>query len=304
MSPGTKTHSLLATARIANVPSVLSNLGVGVLLGCAQDGTGFHWPWLLSIAAILFYVSGNFFNDWQDREWDKTHRPERALPRGLFSEKSYLIAAIVGMSLGLGLAAFHGLGVFIVASVLVWLIWFYTKIHKRTALSVIPMGLCRACLPLLGFVAMRGGIEGSAFVPALALLLYIVALSLSARWESRGDVSPEKKWQARGMLAGSGLIAAALPLLISPALGWTGLIPFGIWLTLCLTKYRAPIPAHVSALLAGIPLVDWVILFPMAWIWLHLQRVEATDGMFLTALLLPPFAFIAGRALQRLAPAT
>jgi 4-hydroxybenzoate polyprenyltransferase len=304
MRPGTKIHALLSTARIANVPSVVSNLGVGVLLGSTAAGSSFSWPWLLSVAAVLFYISGNFLNDWADREWDKDKRPERALPQGMFSANTYLTAAVGGAGIGLALAAFSGLGALLVAAVLVFFIWLYTKVHKTAAWSVIPMGLCRACLPVLGYVAMRGEAAGPALFSAMALLVYIVALSLSARWESRPEVPKGMKVRSRAMLAGAGLIAAALPVLLNPALGWIGLVPFGIWLGLCLTKYASPVPVHVSALLAGIPLVDCVVLFPMAFIWLNLGRVEASEPMFLIALILPAVAFAFGRALQRLAPAT
>jgi len=304
MNPESKTYALLATARIANVPSVLSNLAVGVLLGCTVEGSGYDWPWLLSIAAVLFYVAGNFLNDWQDREWDLENRPERALPRGLFSASTYLSVAVGGMVVGLGICAWYGLVAFVVAVVLVALIVQYTKVHKRAAWSVIPMGLCRACLPVLGYVAMGRGISGTVLFPAAALLLYIIGLSLSARWEARGDLPVEQKWQARGLLVGAGLLAAILPLLIDPLFGWIGLLPFGIWLALCVTKFQSPVPTHVSALLAGIPLVDWIVLLPIALSWLNLKRVESVDLMFITAIILPPLAFVLGRLLQRLAPAT
>lgn len=304
MSPNRKIHALLSTARIANVPSVLSNLGVGVLLGCATDGAGFAWPWALSVAAVLFYVSGNFLNDWADRGWDAEHRPERALPRGLFRAGDYFKVAVAGMGTGLVIAGFYGWGALLVAAVLVGLIVLYTRVHKLVDWSVVPMGLCRACLPVLGFVAVRGGVSGQVLFPAVGLLLYVVALSMSAKGESRADVEPGEKWIARGMLAGAGLLAALLPLMTMPVVGWIGLLPFFLWLGLCVTKYQSPVPAHVSALLAGIPLVDWIVLFPMALVWLKLGRLEASGGMFLTALLLAPFCFVLGRALQRLAPAT
>jgi hypothetical protein len=304
MKSGTKPHALLSTARIANVPSVVSNLGVGVLLGSIEGGVDFSWPWALSLAAVLFYVSGNFLNDWADREWDKVNRPERALPRGLFSGKSYLAAAVGGAVIGLVLTALYGTGAFLVAAILVWLIWLYTKVHKQAAWSVIPMGLCRACLPLLGYVAMRGGIAGPALFPAAALFVYIVALSLSARWESRAEVPGALRLRSRAMLAGAGVIPALLPLMIFPPVGWIGMVAYFLWMGLCITKYRSPVPAHVSALLAGIPLVDWVMLLPMALIWMHLERVDPFDPMFSCAVFLPPAAFILGRMLQRLAPAT
>jgi UbiA prenyltransferase family len=299
-----KIYALLATARIANVPSVVSNLGVGVLLGSIEAGADFSWPWALMIAAVLFYVAGNFLNDWADREWDAANRPERALPRGLFSEKTYFKIASHGMMVALVISAFYGAGVFSVGAILVGSISWYTQIHKKAVFSVIPMGLCRACLPVMGYVAMRDGMAGPALFPAVGLFVYIVALSLSARWESKAEVPEGKKLLSRVLLVAAGVVPALLPLLVMPMFGWIGMIAFFMWLGLCLTKYRSPVPAHVSALLAGIPLVDWVMLLPMAMIWMKLGRVEPLDPMFSIAVFLPPVAFVIGRVLQRVAPAT
>lgn len=304
MNKESKTYALLATARIANVPSVVSNLCVGVLLGSLDTGADFSWPWFLTLAALLFYVGGNFFNDWADREWDVEHRPERALPRGLFSPKAYLITAIACFVIGLVICGFCGWRALLIAAFLVCLIVWYTEIHKRTPLSVIPMGLCRAVLPVLGYVGIREGFSGVALLPATALLFYIIALSLSARWESKADVPEEKKLISRILLLAAGVIASLLPLMVMPVVGWVGMVAFFMWMGLCLTKYRSPVPAHVSALLAGIPLVDWVTLFPMALIWVRLERVEPFDPMFSIAVFLPPVAFVVGRVLQRVAPAT
>ncbi|MFK7850094.1 MAG: UbiA family prenyltransferase [Akkermansiaceae bacterium] len=299
-----KIYALLATARIANVPSVLSNLGVGVFLGWVSSESDFAWPWLLSVAAVMFYVGGNFLNDWADCEWDRENRPERALPRGMFPKGFYLAKALGSFIGGLALTIPYGVGALGVAVVLVVLICLYTKIHKLTPFSVIPMGLCRACLPVLGFLGVRDDIAPQVLYPSAALLIYIIALSVSARWESKGDIPPEKKLLARGALIASGLVAAALPLLTNPVLGWIGLVPFAVWLWLSLTKYRSPVPAHVSALLAGIPLIDWIALLPVALMLYGHDRVMAGEPAFLMAVFLPPVSFVAGRALQRVAPAT
>lgn len=298
-----KLYALLATARIANVPSVVSNLGVGVLLGSLDLGGDFSWPWGLMVAALLFYISGNFLNDWADREWDMVNRPERALPRGLFVSHQYLGFACAGLAVGMILSSLHGWGAGLVSAALVGFIILYTKVHKQAAWSVIPMGLCRACLPVLGYVAMRGSIAGAVIFSAVGLLVYIVALSLSARWESKADAEG-KQHMSRSLLVLAGLIPALLPMTVMPLVGWIGVIAFFLWMGLCVTKYRSPVPAHVSALLAGIPLVDWVILLPMALIWMHLERLEAFDPMFSIAVFLPPAAFLLGRMLQRVAPAT
>jgi hypothetical protein len=295
---------LLATARIANVPSVLSNLAVGVFLGGAASGQKFDWPWWLMLAGVMFYISGNFLNDWWDRDWDKEKRPERALPRGLFPAWMYLVLALGGFVGGSFLAALYGGGVLGVSLILVSLIVIYTVIHKKTPLSVVPMGMCRACLPVMGYLAMRGQLSALALYPALALLVYIIALSLSARWESMGEIPREKIRFSRGMLIMSGLIAAVLPMQVNPMLGWVGLIPFGVWLGLALTKFRSPVPAHVSALLAGIPWLDWIVLLPIVLTLLGHEKILLSDENFWMALLLAPVSFVLGRLLQRVASAT
>ncbi len=304
MHPPGKFHALLATARIANVPSVLSNIGVGVLLGSGLQGGPLRWPWWLLLAGVMFYIAGNFFNDWMDRHWDRHYRPERALPRALFTPNSYLLTALMLSLAALSLTAIYGLQPLIIALVLVGLIILYTRIHKTTPQAVIPMGMCRGTLPVLGYLAVQPELTLTMWIPALALMLYVIALSCSARGESRGDLATGEKLPARMLLIFSGILAAVYPMMQNPALGWIGLIAFLAWMALSLTKYRHPIPAHVSALLAGIPLVDWAFLFPLALIRV-LEGVVPIDGpVFYTGLLLSPACFVTGRVLQRVAPAT
>jgi 4-hydroxybenzoate polyprenyltransferase len=299
-----KIHALLATARIANVPSVVSNLGVGILLGVYEGGIVFFWPWGLMVAAVLFYISGNFLNDWMDRDWDKEKRPERALPRGMFSATAYLTTALAGMTSGLVISAFYGWLSLVVAGVLVSLIVLYTKVHKKAAWSVIPMGMCRACLQILGYVAMCGNLAAPMIFPALGLLVYVIGLSLSARWEARGDLPVGQKWIARGLLFGAGVFAV-IPLVIIPSnVTWIGLIPFAVWLIVSVTIYQSPVSAHVSALLAGIPLIDWILLLPTAIMSLNLDLVKSDEPIYLISLFLAPSCFVIGRLLQRVAPAT
>lgn len=256
------------------------------------------------VAGVLFYISGNFLNDWQDRHWDKEKRPERALPRGVFPAWLYLVLGVGGFVGGTVLAALYGAGVLWIAVILMVLIVTYTVIHKKTPFSVVPMGLCRACLPLMGYLSMREQLTLLAFYPALALLVYIIALSLSARWESLDTIPREKIRFSRGLLVFSGMIAAALPMMMNLMLGWIGWIPFGIWLGLSLTKFRSPVSAHVSALLAGIPWVDWIVLIPILLTLLGHQKIALSDETFWIALLLAPLSFVFGRLLQRVAPAT
>ncbi len=300
-----KAHALASTARIANVPSVAGNVFLGIAIarhhGAAIDAPPFV---LLILTGIFLYLAGNFLNDWADRDWDVRHRPERALPQRLFTPRAYL-----GLSLGFGLLAICCAGATGPRS-LAWsltiaaCVVLYTWLHKRAAWSVVPMGLCRALLPVLGYSAF--GATRELFPPALlasalGLFCHIVGLSLGARCESMKPVPTgvllfARLWfpaAALSMLAASwqGL---ELPLLSAiPAvlvyLGWTVLFPL---------VFRKSVPVFVSNLLAGIPLIDWIVLFPLG-----LAAIAATP--FDTACMAaPPLAFLAGKALQRLAPAT
>jgi 4-hydroxybenzoate polyprenyltransferase len=316
MTRSAKIRPLLATARIANVPSVISNVWVGMAIGAAfqqwnHDGSLWLDAVLLMLAGVFLYVSGNFLNDWHDREWDVKHRPERALPTGLFSPATYLMLALAFAASGLAMAFWVEPRCAIVAALIVLFIVIYTRWHKRAVWPVIPMGLCRALLPVMGFVAVHPVNESGApleqtivTVHAIALLVYIAALSLGARYESSADPSKLALGSSKGMLVFSGLLAAALWFDLSLTAALIGLLPFAIWMTVCLTKYRRPIPVHVSALLAGIPLIDCIAM----WSYVRLEPVDhyppAIRPYIFACFLIPALAFVCGRLLQRLAPAT
>ena len=326
--PG-KFRALLATLRIANAPSVVSNVWLGYVVGIILQPH--HFPtigdvpvWLKPgvpiISGLLLYFAGNLANDWFDRHWDASRRPERALPSGLFKPRTYLIAAITSALLGLigaflttvaaGIAA-----LFIVAGVIT-----YTWIHKRTAWSVLPMGLCRAGLYVLGFASMlvpgdaaqahlpgpilKNALLDASIVATLCsgLLAYIAGLSMSARYEGMPDPPPGPRLIARSLLVVPMIAMPCWLVPFYPAYGWIGVIPFALWLTLCLTRFRQPVPVHVSALLAGIPLVDAILLLPVGiFMQIHFDGVGASAA-FVAGV--PLIAFVLGRLLQKVAPAT
>jgi hypothetical protein len=92
----------------------------------------------------------------------------------------------------------------------------------------------------------------------------IVGLSLAARHESLAEPPTGGLVLSRAMLL---LPLAALScwwIPYAPLAGGLALIPYAIWLGLALTLLRRPIPRLVSALLAGIPLVDLIAAVPLA----------------------------------------
>lgn len=306
--PG-KTHALLATSRLANIPSVVSNVWTGIVCGIIANDTAhsLEIPWRpalsLAVAGISLYVAGNFLNDWMDRRWDAQHRPERALPRGLFSPTLYLIVALAAATLGLASAANchpHAgwLALAISVAILIYTLW-----HKKSPWAVIPMGTCRALLPIMGAVAVSRDVGSLPIAFAGALLCHIAGLSLSARYESLAHPP-----------AGISQIARLLFVTAAGLSGWAtwqagmgyltlaGLLPYGLWIWLSLTLWRKPVPHHVSRLLAGIPLADWIVLLPVA-LFLSASGAAASP-LVIACFAVPPLAFVSALLLQRIAPAT
>lgn len=316
-SPSSPLLSLLASLRIANLPSVISNVTLGYLLAIFvvfRFGTTSPNPRpiliLLSFTACSLYFAGNLANDWFDHRWDAVHRPERALPSGHFAPLTYLITSILFATLALICAQQLSLYHLIVTLLILVGIASYTYLHKKTRWAVIPMGLCRAGLYFLGFAGvcallftdLRIRLELAALITthALGLFTYIVGLSLAARYESI-DHPPH------GML----IISRAMLFLPLAAMGawWMntyplftclGMIPFALWLSLCLTRFRRPTSRFVSALLAGIPLIDLITATALSGAFMEAGHSQLS----LVALIVPAAAFSLGIILQNLSPAT
>ena len=212
------------------------------------------------------------------------------------------------------------------ALVVVALIAIYTRFHKLAIWPVVPMGLCRAGLYVLGFIAWwpgwdyldSVGTDAGAVardsvqeisILAVGLFSYVAGLSLSARYEGMPDAPPGPRVISLAMLFIPFAAMSCQFMHVDPWKGLVGMIPFGIWLALALTRFHRPIPRYVSALLAGIPLVDFIATAPMA-LYLtgkifHTGSWEIYRYPHLAAMLVVPLAaFVLGRALQKLAPAT
>jgi len=329
---------LLATARIANLPSVAGNVVLGFALGAWYWGFG---PASMNAGELLLligagaclYLAGTFGNDWIDRNWDRAHRPERALPTGRFSPHSYAAAAIAFAIGGLVLAALASASALGTAAVLLVLVATYTWCHKRTAWAVLPMGACRGCLYFLGFLHMQsqsieiqidtlsgtlpsgpGGIDlmlydqlralAFIFTHALGLFAWTVGISLTARSESTANPSPSLRWLSGGLLAVPLAAMSCWWVPYYPIIGALAIAPLAGWLALSLTVFKQPTNRRVSALLAGIPLVDLVAAAPLALSLVMPDESLRSHPWLLATLAVPPAAFLLGWLLQKVAPAT
>ncbi len=316
MSKQGKVRALAATLRLPNVPSVWSNTLTGVVFACLiHEDEGFlSFLALPLLIATCLYFAGNLLNDWADQKWDEKHRPERALPSGVYHPKTYLCLAISLIAVALVTAFLLNPWAIYVSLFLTGSILIYTWSHKRSAWGVVPMALCRASLPLLGFCST---VNPHAFcscshnhsmwilLPAAMLFSYLIMLSLRARAESKPSNSA-----IMPLLTGMGFLLPIILLIATPhapinfADGIKAItlaaLPYTVWTLLALSAFRRPIPRQISALLAGIPLID--ALFLMPYLLLGHVLMEHPLSFWLVMAWAP--AFILGRLLQRYVPAT
>lgn len=334
---GGKIHGLLATARVANVPSVISNVFTGAVIGSLallEYGQSFsgYFSWAVCwacLAGVLLYLGGNFLNDWRDFAWDQENRPERALPSGLFCRSTYLTIAIACFLMG-GITAWSvGWRALIIAVLIVGCVLIYTETHKSSQWGVVWVALCRGLLIFLGvsslphiddkssWVRVHEGPEGithslisisspspfeqclSLGFQSLPLVAYIIGLSISARYEAKVGIP---------VIARLGSLSLLFVPVLLAGIRWIGLssllplvysgCPYLLWIAWSL-RSRRNVPEHVSRLLAGIPLVDGLILIPAV--------MFAYQALYLphpASLVIFPVALLLGSVLQRVAPAT
>ena len=221
-------------ARAGNFPSVASNVLAALVLSSTAVGT-LPAPGLLFVAIVagcLIYAGGATFNDVADAEFDRRHRPERAIPRGAVTRVAAGWIAGLEMVLGLALLVVAGAsirwGLALAATILA-----YDWSHKRWIGSVVLMAGCRVLLAV-----SVASLPGHGFTPALlawvgVLFFYIVTLSLIARWEYKPGAPAAKIGRSVGrLLAFIPLIDAIALLCVGawiPALACAVAVPLGRW---------------------------------------------------------------------------
>jgi 4-hydroxybenzoate polyprenyltransferase len=324
-----KIKALLATARIANVPSVVCNVITGMMMTVFLTRKHPQWdqPTIFAIlAGVCLYIAGNFLNDWYDVAWDEKNRPERAIPSGLFSRGLYLGIAILLGIIGLGYVIAISKTVTAVYCLIALCVVLYTVLHKKHSYSIWIMGACRGGLYALGCAAMFSGksyIEMRAaadtyfrvlitiwfFLPVMGLVCYIAGISLLARYETRSnELRKDAKVFASMLLLMPCLTHSCLTICLSidPSISsgylsgrpfvMMGMIPF-LFYTYWVISSKISVAKKVGRLLAGIPLVDSVFLFCL------ILLIQGFQDTFFIALI-PIVCFLSALLLQKIAPAT
>jgi len=170
--------ALLRLARVSNLPTVWSNvLAASVLAGGLAPQT------LACVLAAMsaLYMGGMVLNDAFDRDIDARERPERPLPSGAVAPSTAWMIGGGLLAAGTATLAAFGMQSAVAGLVLAGAILLYDAWHKGNPLSPVIMGACRA-LVYIGTAATAGlALSPAVLVAALALLLYIVALTEAAK---------------------------------------------------------------------------------------------------------------------------
>jgi len=155
------------------------------------------------------------------------------------------------------------------------------------------LGVCRGLLPVLA-LAPAPDLPWIVALAPCALFLDVALLT----WRARSKDAPASGAAIRLAAQVPALqlltLATQLP---NGSFAYLGILPLVFRDHVC----RSPASSHalVSALLASLPLLDWVFLFPAAW-----QAASSMPALAVACLCFPPIAFFAGQVMQRWVTAT
>lgn len=316
-------YDLLVSGRVANLPSVVSNVILGVGLGILLRlyilvDIRLFVPALIG---CLLYLGGCWLNDWKDWRWDGEHRKERAIPSGRLQRKTLGLLGAGALLGGLLLAASVSLGAFLSSLSIVTFVLLYTAFHKATPWAILLMGASRAGLYCLGFYSQgfdygadsspigfsEAALENAPdhlwplFPKVLGLAFFVAGLSLWARSEAKNFMSLRRRFYG---------IMLMLLAVVTHVYDWerefyrhqiAAVIPFLSVLTFAIFMARRSIPKAVSLLLANISLLDLVAAWPLAATFMLLGMPQ---GLALVFPITAAAAFVLALILQKMIPAT
>jgi len=189
---GEKFRALLATGRAANLPTVWCNVLVAFSLSRLSAhhynaDPGRFWTAALAfllISASCIYVGGCMLGDARDINFDKEHRPNRPLPRGVLSTTFVTISAWGLLFGGLIIVVISALLSAIIAHGIEWreLVNFLGSKNGLIAIQlheILLASLLTACVIAYAFIHKRNKIVGLALMASCRFLLVFFAISVA-----------------------------------------------------------------------------------------------------------------------------
>ncbi len=277
----------LRLGRISNLPTVWTNVLVGVML----SGGSLVDPRLalLVLALSLFYVGGMFLNDAFDHEFDAKHRPERPIPSGQVSAREVFVAGFGLLALGMagvalasrslsGMAAWPAV---VASAALAAAIVFYDAHHKDNPLSPLVMGLCRVLVVLTAAFTVTTAPPTAVLLAAAALLCHLIGLTYIAKQEHLDRI--DRLWPLCFLtvpLVYGLVLARSAPAVWAPLTLYAGVLMYS--LHLLRRRGRGDVPRAVVTLIAGMSVLDSMMLAGSG----HLVAAMAAIAAFLLTLAL------------------
>lgn len=273
-------RTVLVLGRVSNLPTVWSNCLAAWLLAGGGDAQRLL---LLLPGASCLYIGGMFLNDACDADFDRRQRQERPIPGGLITPGAVWAWAIGLLLAGLVFVSPLGMRALGVALVLTAAIVGYDLWHKKHPLTLVLMAACRFLLYALAAVAAAGTISPRVLAAAAGVAGYVLGISLLARHESGSNRPP--RWPL--LLLALPVLPVSWQIMSNPtAAAAPGFVLFAIWLTTTLVPLwhpNASIGRAVGRLLAGLVLVDFLQVSPLAAAW---PVAVVASGLFALTLLL------------------
>ena len=249
-------QSHLALARISNTPTVVSNVLAGVVLATTLKP---EWMVLaLCIAMACFYTAGMYLNDILDLEIDRQQRPDRPIPSGAVSLSTAWIVTTALFVIGLALVIPAGVPAVIAAIVLIVCIAVYDAWHKGNPIGPLFMGGTRVLVYVVAFLAISTNWTTEATLWCIAMLVYVAGLTSIAKTEH--GPAGIRYWPVASLF-----VPPVLALVRDFNIGTVILsVLLVVWIAFSLTfvfdKDRRSIGRSIAQLIAGIALVDALVL--------------------------------------------
>jgi len=191
---GEKFRALLATGRVANLPTVWSNVLVAFSLSRLSASDYSNDPdtaafWLATLAFLLIasstiYVGGCMLGDARDIHSDREHRPNRPLPKGVLSTTFVSLSAWGLLFGGLIIVTISALLSGIIAYDIEWNT-LVSILSSKDGISVIQLheillaSLLTACVVAYAFIHKKNKIVGLTLMASCRFLLVFFAISVA-----------------------------------------------------------------------------------------------------------------------------
>lgn len=146
------------------------------------------------IGVILVAAGASALNQWLERLTDaQMQRTEnRPLPTGRLSPSEALVFGVALSVVGLGymfLLMTHALAGWVTAATLLCYVFVYTPLKRQTTLNTLVGAVPGALPPVIGWTALTGTLDSSAFVLFLIVFLWQIPHFLAIAWMYREDYS-------------------------------------------------------------------------------------------------------------------